>query len=70
MERRCIVFRYLPTEEGKLYYSILYIYVTTLGDPSELLKPIEIVLVSAEQEEELAKAIEPNELVLMSIIGN
>ena len=53
-----------PTEIEKLYWSIPYVYVTRPGDLLQLFEPAEIRPVSAEEQEGLAKAIEPNELVI------
>ena len=54
------MFRHLPTEIEKLYYSKLHTHVTTLENPLQLFESMETTLVSIEEEEELAKAIISN----------
>ena len=62
MERRCIVFRHLQIKTKELHYSILHVYVIVLGDPLQLFEPAETALVSIKEQEELAEAIERNEM--------
>ena len=62
-ERRYIVLRHLPAETEELYCSILHAFVTTPGKPLQLLELVETTLISAEEQEELAKAIESNTIV-------